>query len=109
MLKDSEKFKTILPPVPDDANKYSRGSVVVLAGSVRFPGAAVLTAIAAARTGAGYTTLVTPQSAAPVAQMHLCSIPVVSAPEYEGALVEESLSVVFDTCLLYTSAAADEG
>lgn len=96
MLSSNERFKMILPPVPDDANKYSRGSVVVLAGSVRFPGAAVLAAVAAARTGAGYTTLVIPQSAAPIAQMHLCSIPVVPAPESEGAFVEKSARAALD-------------
>jgi NAD(P)H-hydrate epimerase len=70
-----------LPPIPNDASKYSRGSLLVLAGSQRFPGAAVLCAQAAARTGAGYVTLAIPASAAAAAQAHLLSIPVIAAAE----------------------------
>lgn len=95
MLRDSERLAKFLSPVPVDANKYSRGSVIVLAGSARFPGAAILTALAAARSGAGYTTLVTPQSSAPIAQMHLCSIPVISTPESDGAFIGSSFDAAF--------------
>jgi hypothetical protein len=44
-------------PGPDD-HKYTRGYVAVLAGEM--PGAAVLAATAAARAGAGYVRLVSP-------------------------------------------------
>jgi len=46
-----------------DANKYSRGKLVVVAGSARYPGAAVLAARASQRMGAGYTEVVTSRSA----------------------------------------------
>jgi NAD(P)H-hydrate epimerase len=68
-----------LPAISPDANKYTRGSLLVLAGSERYPGAAVLTALAAARTGAGYVTLAVPAPAAPAARAHLLSIPVIAA------------------------------
>jgi hydroxyethylthiazole kinase-like uncharacterized protein yjeF len=45
----------IRAPGPDD-HKYSRGKVIVVGGEM--PGAAALAAIAAARAGAGYVTLV---------------------------------------------------
>ncbi|HET9428991.1 MAG TPA: NAD(P)H-hydrate dehydratase [Allosphingosinicella sp.] len=46
------------PPGPDD-HKYRRGHVAVLAGEM--PGAAALTASAAARAGSGYVSLVAPE------------------------------------------------
>jgi NAD(P)H-hydrate repair Nnr-like enzyme with NAD(P)H-hydrate dehydratase domain len=69
-----------LPPIPPDANKYTRGSLLVLAGSKRYPGAAVLAALAAARAGAGYVTLATPMPVAASARAHLLSVPVIAAP-----------------------------
>ena len=46
-----------------DANKYTRGKLVVVAGSPRFPGAAALAARAGQRMGAGYTEVVTVREA----------------------------------------------
>lgn len=42
-----------------DANKYSRGKLIVVAGSVDYPGAAILAAVAGQRMGAGYTEVYT--------------------------------------------------
>jgi NAD(P)H-hydrate epimerase len=86
-----------LPPIPADANKYSRGSLLILAGSARFPGAAVLCAQAAARTGAGYVTLAVPASVAPAAQTHLLSIPLIAATEGSGAFAPEALTDILRT------------
>lgn len=61
-------------------DKYTRGSVLVIAGSARYPGAAILAAKAAARAGAGYVTLAVPAPAVSVASMHLVEIPVVGLP-----------------------------
>lgn len=47
---------------PADVHKGSFGHLVVVAGSVGKSGAAVLTSLAALRTGAGLVTLATPQS-----------------------------------------------
>lgn len=44
----------LLPPLAADAHKYSRGVVGVIAGSLPYPGAAVLTVGGARRGGAGY-------------------------------------------------------
>lgn len=67
-----------LPTVAVD--KFSRGSVVVVAGSARYPGAAVMAAKAAARAGAGYVTLVVPEPVVWIVQSHLVEIPVVGLP-----------------------------
>ena len=96
MLEDVRRFAALMPPISPDANKYTRGSVLVLAGSERFPGAAILTALAAARTGAGYTTLAIPSGVAIVAQKQLQSIPVLAVPENEGAFATGSLTAALD-------------
>ena len=76
-------------------DKFSRGSVLVVGGSRRYPGAAIMAARAAARMGVGYVTLATPASAAPVAQAHLLEIPVVPLPEDEdGTFTAQACDVV---------------
>ena len=44
------------------ANKYSRGTCVVVAGSEKYPGAAILSSLAATKSGSGYTKLYTDKS-----------------------------------------------
>lgn len=48
-----------LPDRPLDANKGTFGSVLIIAGSRDFPGAAILSVLACARIGAGLITLAT--------------------------------------------------
>lgn len=67
------------PPV-SAIDKFSRGTVLVVGGSTRFPGASILAAKAAARAGAGYVTLAVPEPVAPIAQTHLVEIPVIGLP-----------------------------
>jgi NAD(P)H-hydrate epimerase len=88
-LTDSE-LAALLPHIPSDAHKYTRGSLLVLAGSSRFVGAAVLAARAAARAGAGYVTLAVPEPVARVAQTHLLSVPVIAAPASDGAFAADA-------------------
>ncbi len=57
-----------LSPAPD-ANKYTRGKLVVVAGSGRYPGAAVLAARASQRMGAGYTEVITARKAVDVVRL----------------------------------------
>lgn len=56
-----------LPDRPADSNKGTFGSVLVIAGSESFPGAAILSVLAAARSGAGLITLSTVKSVYDVA------------------------------------------
>lgn len=46
---------SLLPWPKPDANKYSRGKAVLVAGSASYPGAACMAAYATERVGAGYT------------------------------------------------------
>jgi len=57
----------------------------VVAGSRQFPGAAVLCAKSAARAGAGYVTLVAPESIAAELRAHLIEQVVVTYDEASGA------------------------
>jgi len=55
--------EVVIPHPAANANKYSRGKLVVVAGSARYPGAAVLAARASQRMGAGYTEVITARRA----------------------------------------------
>lgn len=92
---DLADYLGVLPAPTMSVDKFSRGSVLVVAGSRRFPGAAVMAARAAARMGAGYVTLAVPASAALVAQTHLLEIPVVALPEEaDGTISSEAVDIV---------------
>jgi len=51
-----------LPPRPERGHKGTFGRVLVIAGSLEFAGAAILTGLGAARAGAGLVCLATPES-----------------------------------------------
>lgn len=92
---DLADYLEVLPTPTAAQDKFSRGSVLVVGGSRRFPGAAIMAARAAARMGAGYVTLAVPASVAPIAQAHLLEIPVVPLPEdADGTFTSEAKEVV---------------
>lgn len=89
-LSDAD-YLGVLPEADPLQDKYTHGRVLVVAGSARYPGAAVMAAVAAARAGAGYVTLAVPAPVVPVAQAHLLSVPVVGLPaDEEGSLAGEA-------------------
>ncbi|ATG51336.1 NAD(P)H-hydrate dehydratase [Brachybacterium vulturis] len=59
-LEDAD-VRALFPHPDRDASKYTRGVVALAAGSEQFPGAAVLTASGAARTGAGMVRCLAPE------------------------------------------------
>jgi NAD(P)H-hydrate epimerase len=59
----ADRMRALLPPRPDDAHKGTFGRVLVVAGSLLYPGAASLATAGAARVGAGVVTLATGRSA----------------------------------------------
>ncbi len=67
---DEAEFLQLLPRRAFDTQKYSAGAPLIVAGSAQFPGAAILCARGAARSGAGYVTVATPRSAAQAVRMH---------------------------------------
>ena len=85
-------------PLPAlDANKYTRGRVLIIAGSRQYPGAAVLCARGAVRCGAGYVTLACPESVVSLMQAHLVTAPVVGLSETrEGSISERALPMLLN-------------
>lgn len=59
MIIDFAHVKDKLPERPPDSNKGTFGSVLIIAGSKNFPGAAALACLSCARSGAGLVTLAT--------------------------------------------------
>ena len=58
----ADLLRSIPLPQPEEGSKDGRGSVLVIAGSVEVPGAAILAATAALRAGAGKLTVATVKS-----------------------------------------------
>ncbi|MGD0471808.1 MAG: NAD(P)H-hydrate dehydratase [Candidatus Velthaea sp.] len=65
------EFSRLLPRREGETDKRRAGAPLILAGSEQFPGAAVLCARGAARSGAGYVTVATPSGAAAAIRSHL--------------------------------------
>jgi len=90
---DDDAFRALLPHRAADGDKRAAGAPLVVAGSSQFPGAAVLCARAAARSGAGYVTVATSPRAAHVLRHHLVE-EVVVAIEDGGA--DEAVDALLD-------------
>ena len=90
---DDAAFLDLLPLRAVSADKRSAGAPLVIAGSVQFPGAAVLCARGAARAGAGYVTVATSSAAAPVLRTHLIEQVVV---DYEMKKPEKAAEALID-------------
>ncbi|MBO7675085.1 MAG: NAD(P)H-hydrate epimerase [Atopobiaceae bacterium] len=89
---DTPDYIDVLVPYTSCVDKFSRGNVLVVGGSKRYVGAAVLAARAAARAGAGYVTLAVHAPIVPVVQSHVVEIPVVGMPydEEKGCFSAEA-------------------
>ena len=78
-----------IPARPRDAHKGVGGRVLVVAGSDRFPGAAMLAALGAAQAGADLVYLSAPGGAAlQAAGMHSAIVPVPRGESLDGGEVE---------------------
>jgi hydroxyethylthiazole kinase-like uncharacterized protein yjeF len=82
-----------LPPVID-GDKRSKGRILVLAGSRAVPGAALLAATAAMRTGAGKLRIATVESAALPIGVAMPEAMVVGLAEADSGFSEETTSAV---------------
>lgn len=65
-LLDAPTVRQMLPARPLDSNKGTYGKVMLLAGSLPYPGSAFLAATAAGRIGAGLVTLAVTPDMAPI-------------------------------------------
>lgn len=71
MFITKDYIRSVFPPIPKDANKGSRGHQLLICGSYRMPGAAVISASSAIRSGSGLVKLITPDTAYPLVASHL--------------------------------------
>lgn len=78
---EREDVARILPVRPVNANKYSVGKILVIAGSRGLTGAAAMTAVSAMRSGAGAVVLCTPSSVYPILSRKLTEVMVEPLPE----------------------------
>lgn len=75
ILTTEDYFNLVALPQPYSlAHKYTRGTLLIVAGSSMYPGAAILAARAAEQSYAGYIILAVPQSIAPMIQIQLPSV-----------------------------------
>src|SRR5581483_11667499 len=102
----ADEFLRLLPRRASGADKRSSGAPLVVAGSAQFPGAAVLCAMGAARAGAGYVTVATPEAAAPTLRAHLIEQVVVP---FDGSNAEKALDGLLDLCNHASSLAIGPG
>jgi hydroxyethylthiazole kinase-like uncharacterized protein yjeF len=83
---DAANWIADFPSPAADTHKYARGHVGVFSGGPSATGAARLSAMAAARTGAGAVTLLSPGGALAVNAAHLTSIILRKADSLEDAI-----------------------
>lgn len=96
-LGDAELL-ALLPRRAPDTDKRKAGAPLMVAGSTQFPGAAVLCASGAARAGAGYVTVATPESAAAALRMHLIEQVVVTYGDGSPKKIVDELLDVSRRC-----------
>lgn len=96
-LIDFEQAFSDLPERDPTAHKFKCGSLLVIAGSRRFAGAAYLTALSALKTGCGIVYLAGPESIRTAIQASAPEVIFVSQPETEtGSIAFEASNAILD-------------
>lgn len=85
VIASPHELAELLPHPARDANKFTRGKLVLVAGSDRYPGAACLAAVASQRMGAGYTEVVTAPSAVQLVRLYHPSLVVMPRAAWKPA------------------------
>ena len=93
-LIEPEDVFTLLPQKRKDSHKYSAGKVLTIAGSVKLPGAAVLTSKAALNIGAGASILAFPKAGRQLAAPVLSEVIMESYGELEEYLTEGTIKTI---------------
>jgi NAD(P)H-hydrate epimerase len=94
LMAEPELLRAWIPARPRSAHKGTFGRVVVVAGSINYPGAALLSGEAAYRVGAGLVTLATP---APVYKVIVPRLPEATwmiLPDEMGVMAESAVEVL---------------
>jgi NAD(P)H-hydrate epimerase len=100
----TEKWvKSHLPKRPSNAHKGSFGTVLVVAGSENYTGAALLAGKAAYRSGAGLVTLAIPRSLHFALAGHLPEATWLALPEMQGVIDKAAARIVLENMTRVTS------
>jgi hydroxyethylthiazole kinase-like uncharacterized protein yjeF len=91
---DTTRVQGILPPRPLDAHKGTFGTVLVVAGSVNFTGAALLAGKAAYRSGTGWVTMAVPEPLHAAIAGQFPEAPWLLLPHENGFIAASSAEVV---------------
>ncbi len=78
------KVAAMLPPRPASAHKGTFGTAVLAAGSINYPGAAILAGQSATRSGAGLVTMAVPQTIYPLVAAGLAEATYLPLPDSGG-------------------------
>ncbi|NRA30536.1 MAG: NAD(P)H-hydrate dehydratase [Parvularculaceae bacterium] len=109
LWNDPVLWREYLTEWPRETHKYQRGHVTIIGGPGLKGGAGRLAALAAASTGAGAVTVLSPLNAATFAASRLDAVMVGTVPDTEhlaGALQERRSSVVVGPGMGHSEAAA---
>lgn len=93
---DEDTVADLLPERPRNAHKGTFGTVIAIAGSVNYPGAAMLAGKAAYRVGAGLVTLAVPRPVQPMLAGHFPEATWLPLPEDEGFIATDADDVLRD-------------
>ncbi|WP_066425828.1 bifunctional ADP-dependent NAD(P)H-hydrate dehydratase/NAD(P)H-hydrate epimerase [Anabaena sp. 4-3] len=101
VLGDTHKIKRITPasalstlplPRPPVTHKYKEGHLLLICGSRRYAGGAILTALGARASGVGMLSVAVPESLKPLLVSHLPEALIIGCPETEtGAFAQLQL------------------
>jgi NAD(P)H-hydrate epimerase len=93
----------LLPARPAQSHKGSFGKILVIAGSINYPGAAYLSGAGAARSGAGLVTLAVPQPVWAVVAPQLPEATWLLLPQEMGVINENGINLVNKELSTYTA------
>lgn len=83
----TEDLKNLIIHPQWDCNKYTRGNCIAVAGSIKYPGSAILVSSAAQKLGSGYTKLYTVKQNILSSAVFMPSIPVESFSSFDFELL----------------------
>ena len=101
---DRSDIPSLLPVLPEDAHKGSRGGLLIVGGSAVFRGAPVLTARAALRSGCGLVVLAVPDFMAAEAAAALPEAVFVPLSARDGMIRAKNLSRLLEPWMERTGA-----
>ncbi len=93
-IASAETVRAWLPERPKDAHKGTFGRVVVVAGSINYPGAAALAGLAAYRVGCGLVTMAVPGNVQSLIAARIPEATWIVLPHELGAIAESAVEVL---------------